>query len=457
MRTARSAARRSRRRASASSRGTALRRRPGRKSAATVAGRYEEGFRDGYREGVQTGLQSYTAGFEGTSIIIPTYNQLNLLHMCLNSIMDNTDSPYELIVIDNASTDGTGEYLRNLSGQVRFRVLETNRGFAGAVNVGLMMAKGRTVVLLNNDTLVTERWLDNMLACLNSDDRIGMVGPVTNYISGDQQIPVPYGDIRELPAFARQNNRPNPSRWRRTDRLVGFCLLFRRELFHRIGYFDEGFEVGNFEDDDFNIRVRMLGKSLVVAEDAFIHHFGSASMKALGDRFALVNDRNERYFTDKWNNPYEWILRTLRISGGSVPDMSSLFPSRMAVRGIGAAIYWVENGMRRPIVGTPSIPVIRLSQIDIKRWRLSDPIAAEEAAFRWYRLDRPSERSGMVRLPDGSLYLLENHRARRIVSPAAAEAWRLTELPMLEMEPEELLDKQEGLPIIAPPVLRQAL
>ncbi|WP_027094019.1 glycosyltransferase family 2 protein [Cohnella thermotolerans] len=109
---------------------------------------------------------------------------------------------------------------------------------------------------------------------------------------------------------------------------MGFCLLFRRELFRRIGYFDEGFELGNFENDDFNIRVRMLEKALVIAEDTFIHHYGSVSMKALGDRFTLVNDRNHRYFLDKWQNPYEWIHRVLQLAHEKkqpVPDMTALY------------------------------------------------------------------------------------------------------------------------------------
>jgi GT2 family glycosyltransferase len=426
-----------------------------------AANRFEEGFAEGYREGVQAGMQSFAIGFEGTSIVIPTYNQADLLKQCIDSIVVNTDLPYEVIVVDNASTDGTAAYLAKLGGQVRYRVLEENKGFAGAINVGLMMAKGSTVVLLNNDTLVTERWLDNMLACLNSDERIGMVGPVTNYISGEQQIKVGYADVRHMPSFAREYNRPDPSRWRRTDRLVGFCLLFRRELFRQIGYFDEGFELGNFEDDDFNIRVRMLEKTLVIAEDTFIHHYGSVSMKALGDRFTLVNDRNHRYFLDKWQNPYEWIHRVLQLAHEKkqpVPDMTALYPSRVAVRAIGAAIYWIENGVRHPVEGILSIPVTRLSQVDIQRWPLSDPIGAPEAEARWLETEgAKGEPRGAVRLPDGTLYMIEGRQARRVISPAAIQAWNLDVKPFLAMEPEQLAQWDEGLPIIAPPQLRQVL
>lgn len=433
----------------------------GKPRTATVATRFEEGFGEGYREGVQAGLQSFATGFEGTSIVIPTYNQLDMLRQCIASIMDNTDLPYEIIVVDNASSDGTASYLQELGGQVRYRTLEANKGFSGAVNVGLMMAKGSTIVLLNNDTLVAERWLDNLLACLNSDPRIGMVGPVTNYISGEQQIEVPYADVRDMPAFAREFNRSNPALWRRTDRLVGFCVLFRRELFRQIGYFDEGYEIGNFEDDDFCIRVRMLGRSLVIAQDTFIHHFGSVSMKALGDRFMLVNDRNQHYFLDKWLNPYEWIHRILQLTGESERsgyDMAALFPSGVAVRGIGATIYWIDGGVRRPVEGGLSIPIVRLSVVDIQRWPPAEPIAAGEAERRWFATEGPNrEPQGLVRLPGGAIFLIRGRTARRIISPLALEGWHLHEKPFREIEPEKLAEFEEGLPVIAPPKLRQAL
>ncbi|CAM4013725.1 glycosyltransferase family 2 protein [Cohnella lubricantis] len=434
-----------------------------RRSAIYKKARYEEGFADGYREGVQTGMQSYPIGFEGTSIIIPTYNQLDMLKQCISSIVENTDLPYEIIVVDNASTDGTKAYLEKLGGQVRYRVLASNQGFAGAINVGMMMAKGSTILLLNNDTLVTPQWLDNMLACLHSDDRIGMVGPVTNFISGDQQIKVPYANVREMYAFARQYNQQDPARWRRTDRLVGFCLLFRKELFHQVGYFDEGFEIGNFEDDDYNIRVRMLGKSLVVAEDTFIHHYGSVSMRALGDRQALVHERNQLYFMDKWLNPYDWIHRIRHIANGTdgsaaQVDMTGLFPSGIAVRGIGSSVYWIDNGTRRLVEGLPTIPVVRLSQVDLLRWPISDPIGSWEIEALWHETEGPEgQPRGGVRLPDGTTFIIEQGKARKIVSPAALLSWQLHEKPYRTLQPEELAELEEGFPIIPHPMLRQVL
>ncbi|MFC5405511.1 glycosyltransferase family 2 protein [Cohnella soli] len=423
------------------------------KLAASIRARYRLGFGDGYREGVQSGIQSFPTLFDGTSIVIPTFNQLEMLRTCVNSIIENTDLPYEIIVVDNASEDGTDVYLRKLGGQVRYRVLETNRGFAGAINAGLMMAKGRTIMLLNNDTIATENWLDNMIDCLNSDDRIGMVGPITNYISGEQKVDVPYSKVEDMPAFARLNNHQDPSRWRKIERLAGFCLLFRRELFDSVGYFDEGYEIGNFEDDDYNIRVRLLGKSLVIAQDSFIHHFGSVSMKALGDRFQEVNDRNEFYFMDKWNNPYEWIPfahEREAQTGEKIAHTGDYFPENVVVQGAGANYYWIEGGVRRGVEGTFSFPAVRVSQVDLRRWPVGEPIRAVEAEHRWHS-------TTVAKLPDGAFYYIEGTKARKLMSAAAMRMWNLHLKPQTEMTEEHLGGLEQGLPIIAPPLLKQLL
>ncbi|MBB6635844.1 glycosyltransferase family 2 protein [Cohnella thailandensis] len=420
---------------------------------------YDEGYEEGYREGMQRGVQSFSTPFPGTSIIIPTYNQIDFLKQCVASIMEHTVPPYEIIVVDNASTDGTEAYLKSLGGQVRHRILDSNKGFSGAINVGMMMAKGDTLLLLNNDTLATERWLDNMLECLNSDERIGIVGPVTNYIGGDQQINVPYKDVKDMPAFAREFNKPDPGRWRRTDRLVGFCLLFKRSLFEQIGYFDEGFEIGNFEDDDYNIRVRMLGRSLVVAGDAFIHHYGSVSMKALGDQAKPINDKNEHYFRAKWENPYESVHQVLQLiaeNDDPVQDAGKLYPSGILVKGLNSTPYWVEDGVRRPVEGELTLPVTRVSQVDLRRWPIASPISAGEAEQRYVGLANETS-SALAKLPDETFYVLEGAVARKVVSRAAMEAWKLNRRPIRAMTPEELALHKEGLPIIAPPQLRQAL
>ncbi len=397
----------------------------------------------GYQEGARIGLSRFGTYFDGTSIIIPSYNQVDFLKKCLTSIHKHTNVAYEIIVVDNASSDGTAAYLQSVDGVVRYRVLERNCGFAGAVNVGMMMAKGTSLLLLNNDTIVTDNWLSNLLACLNSDPGIGMVGPVTNNISGDQRIEVPYTTEKEIASFGRRFNVHDPAKWQRTDRLKGFCLLFRRELWDRTGYLDEGFAIGNYEDDDFSIRVRLQGYSLVTARDTFIHHFGSVSMKALGERFNEVNDRNLHVYMDKWGNPHELIhevhARGLGLAG---QGETSFFPEGVVVRGVTAALYWVENGRRRPIAGTVSVPAIRLSQVDLRRWPVGEPIAAEAVEAAWLQQPQISEAGGLP-------YIVENGLRRRVTTAKAGEAWGLGLRQGSPFPAGQLGTLAEGLPIIA--------
>ena len=110
-----------------------------------------------------------------TSIIIVTFNQLEYTRRCVESIQRLTDEPYELIFVDNGSSDGTVAYLKSLAGAT---VIENtdNRGFPAAVNQGIAAAKGSRILLLNNDTIVTTGWLRRMLAALDSDPKIGLVG-----------------------------------------------------------------------------------------------------------------------------------------------------------------------------------------------------------------------------------------------------------------------------------------
>jgi len=377
-----------------------------------------------------------------------------LVKQCIETIKWNTPEPYEIIVVDNASTDGTGAYLQTIGSEVRYRVMDQNYGFAGAINAGLMMAKGRTIVLLNNDTLVSTNWLSNMLRCLNSDDDIGMVGPITNNISGIQRVKVPYTSLSAMPEFARRNNRPDSSRWRETDQLIGFCLLFRRELFEEVGYFDEGFEIGNFEDNDYSVRVRLLGKKLMIAQDSFIHHIGSVSIKAVGDRMANINNRNEQYFTRKWLHLANLLdLLNAHSSTRALPiSTASLYPERIVVRGIGADYYWIEGGKRRLVDGVVNVPVVRMSQIDLRRWPVGKPIQADEAMMRWFE-----GTTYIARTPDGAVYYREGSLIRRLYSEEALQGWGLHMKPELTVTSSQISELHAGLPIIPPPIMKQFL
>ncbi|WP_020471398.1 glycosyltransferase [Zavarzinella formosa] len=241
-----------------------------------------------------------------TSVVIPVHNELNYTRLCLDSLRLVTDEPFEVIVVDNGSSDGTSGYLRSLAasdGRIRVITNPTNRGFAAAVNQGMIAAAGRQILLLNNDTILPTGWLRRLLSALNSDVKVGLVGPCSNNVSGEQQINVTYDDLAGIDGFAWEWGHSNAGRLADTDRLVGFCLLTRREVIDRIGLLDEQFGLGCYEDDDFCLRARRAGFRAVIARDAFVHHFGSRTFAGGGIDLGALMRQNQRKFLSKWEEP----------------------------------------------------------------------------------------------------------------------------------------------------------
>jgi GT2 family glycosyltransferase len=237
------------------------------------------------------------------SIVIPAFNQLHYCKQCVTSIAANTLHPYRLILVDNGSTDGVAEYFDSVP---RAEVVhaEQNLGFAGGVNLGLARATGH-VVILNSDTLVPRAWLGRLVHALGSADDIGIVGPMTNYASGPQQIDgLEFTSLDEITQFATRLAYEQADASTDTDRLVGFCLLIRDSVPEKVGQFDESFGIGNYEDDDYCLRVRQAGYRLRIARDCFVFHYGNRTflgMEFTGDRWSKLLVQNRQRFLDKWN------------------------------------------------------------------------------------------------------------------------------------------------------------
>lgn len=242
------------------------------------------------------------------SIIILTFNRLDVTQACLDSIQRHTPEPHEIIVVDNGSNDGTVAWLRErVSTQATLRVIEnsTNRGFAAGCNQGMQAAQGDYLLLLNNDTVVTAEWLSGLLECLQ-DRQVGIVGPMTNKLSDIQQWPwCEYNDLEGLDSFAAAFRTQHRYWWIPSRRIVGFCMLFRRTLVAEIGMLDEQFGSGNFEDDDFCLRAALAGYRNLIAGDVFIHHEGSATFAGNQLDYDQACLKNRRLFTRKWSQPVD--------------------------------------------------------------------------------------------------------------------------------------------------------
>jgi len=243
--------------------------------------------------------------YEKVSIVLVTYNNLNLTIQCVNSILRNTTWPdYQLIVVDNGSKDGTCEYLEHLRQEVpgaKIILNPNNRGFAAANNQGLREADGDIMLLLNNDTVVPGGWLDPLVRHLR-DLSVGLVGPVTNAVGNEAKIEVSYTDIQQMQGFADRYTEAHAGRSFDIPMLAMFCVAFRRGILEEVGYLDEAFGIGMFEDDDYSRRVQAAGYRTVCAEDTFIHHYGQASFRKLiaSGEYQALWDKNQEYFESKW-------------------------------------------------------------------------------------------------------------------------------------------------------------
>lgn len=274
-----------------------------------------------------------------TSIVILTYNELPLTKQCLASINNYTEQKdIEIIVVDNGSNDGTIDYLKSIP-SLKIILNEKNLGFAKGCNQGLDIATGDQVLFLNNDTIVTKNWLKPLVSLLHSDEKIGMVGPVSNYVSGSQQINVNYTNIEGIDGFTSSYCESQAGKSRRVLRLVGFCLLVKKEVIKKIGKFDERFEYGSFEDDDFCLRTLSSGYELRIALDSFVHHHGHATFTANHeiDIYNLYN-LNRKKFIDKWKVDLTYFFH-------SRPEIIELVPveaKRILDIGCGAGAVGME-------------------------------------------------------------------------------------------------------------------
>lgn len=237
-----------------------------------------------------------------TSIIILTYNNLDKTRDCIESIRKYTDKDsYEIIVVDNNSTDDTKLFLEEQD-DIKVIFNESNVGFPMGCNVGIANAEETyDILLLNNDTIVTKNWLSNLKKCLYSDEKIGAVGAVSNNGANLQGVDFTYNDFDEMQNLASKNNISDVKKWEEKVCLIGYCLLIKREVMDQLNGLDEGYTPGYIEDNDLSLNIIKLGYRLMLCHDSFIHHYLGTSFRKDEDKFNKIILKNRDYFEKKWN------------------------------------------------------------------------------------------------------------------------------------------------------------
>ncbi len=241
------------------------------------------------------------------SIVIPVFNRLEDTQRCLPALARNTQGvAFEVIVVDNASSDGTPEFLKEEAQQWggRLRVLrhEQNLGFAKGCNAGARAALGECVLFLNNDTIPQPGWLSEMVRMMASEDRVGVVGskllyPDTKRVqhAGIELI----NGIPDHPFRGAAADDPRVCRTRDLDMVTGACLMIRKDLFDRLNGFDEQY-VNGVEDVDLCLRVRDAGYRVVYCATSVVEHCEGRS----AGRFDRVHE-NLRKFVARWNGRFD--------------------------------------------------------------------------------------------------------------------------------------------------------
>lgn len=244
------------------------------------------------------------------SVVVLSYNNLKLTEVCLDSLLKHTNyANWELIVVDNASTDGTSEYLTEFGRahtDAKIILSPDNGGFSAGNNLGIKQATGDIIILLNNDTYVTDGWIMSLVRHFKADPELGLVGPVTNNIGNEAKIDIVYNAKEQIAAKALTYTSVHGRERLYLDNIAFFCAAISAEAIAKIGLLDERFGLGFFEDDDYCKRARGAGFKIAIAEDCFVHHELSASWNANKQKQRdQYLERNKKIFEEKWGEPWK--------------------------------------------------------------------------------------------------------------------------------------------------------
>ncbi|MBO4266724.1 MAG: glycosyltransferase [Lachnospiraceae bacterium] len=247
-------------------------------------------------------LRQQGASVRNVSIVIASYNSKDAQIGCIESIRMNVPvGSYEIVVVDNASTDGIAEWLEQQDDIKLIRNKE-NAGFGPASNQGVgIAAADNDIFFLNNDTIILPNSIFRLRMGLYRDGKTGATGSVSNSVSFYQRVDEPIDTPEGWMEYGIKNNARTDDPYESVISLVGFALLVKRDVLDKTGLFDEIYGIGNFEDDDLCMRIRKAGYDCVLCHDSFIYHFGSMGFKQKGaDEFNKLISTNRKHFVDKW-------------------------------------------------------------------------------------------------------------------------------------------------------------
>lgn len=237
-----------------------------------------------------------------TSIVIVTFNNAKTIKNCLDSIINFT-SGFEIIIVDNNSTDDTCKIVREFENKVQLIKVEGNLGFAKACNIGVNVTTGEYIIFLNPDTRILQKdSLDKLKRSLVENSRYGLIGPKLIYPDGSEQA-----RVRNLPTVGKAFQeyllqkkgtynfyQPNCETLCEVESIIGACIIIKKEIFEKAGGFNEKYFM-YFEDLELCRKVRSMGLKVGFLPEITIEHAeGKSGVNQKTDIF--LHDSAKKYY-----------------------------------------------------------------------------------------------------------------------------------------------------------------
>ena len=236
------------------------------------------------------------------SIVIPHWNNVDVLSECLESISNTNFENFETIVVDNASTDNSVASVRSNYPNVKLIENDKNYGYAGGCNIGAEAASGDFLIFLNNDTVQEKDWISNLIKTINSDDKIAAVQPkILNYYnrnvfdyaggSGGHMDIYCFPFVRGRIFSFQENDEGQYNNKEKCFWSSGTCFMVRRELFQKAGGFDDSF-FAHMEEIDLCWRLYAMGFEVWVEPDSVVYHKNALTLPMYSHKKYYLNHRN---------------------------------------------------------------------------------------------------------------------------------------------------------------------
>ncbi|WP_312107101.1 glycosyltransferase [Lachnoclostridium sp.] len=255
------------------------------------------------------------------SFVMVCYNNWSFTDKAVKSFFEylnpiHQNKGIELIIVNNGSNDETEAGIEEC--RIKFKEvseiktvhLEKNLGYIVGVNIGLSNCSGEIITLLNNDLVFCPGWFDSLANIFDADLTVGAATPLLTNGSGEENIELEYKKPEMKEAFFKSKETMNYYAAKimeknskviiKSNRIVGTCIAFRKDILLLVGGLDFWFGIGIFDDDDFSIRINLAGYKTVIVGGSFVYHIGSATFS----KFTQMNDAavisNKKKFLRKW-------------------------------------------------------------------------------------------------------------------------------------------------------------